>query len=91
MLAKELFVGTLEQRIGVVANLGMTGPPAERVAAGMDDSMGQAVLSLLRSAAQPAMADAGRDLAEARRRLGLALIARVSSVLALSALVMRKR
>jgi hypothetical protein len=53
----------------------MTGPAAERVAAGMDDGMGRAVLSLLRSAAQPVMADAGRGLAEARQRPGLALIA----------------
>jgi hypothetical protein len=41
----------------------------------MDDGMGQAVLSLLRSAAQPVMANAGRGLARARRRPGLALIA----------------
>lgn len=54
---------------------GRTGPAAERVAAGMDDGMGQAVLSLLRSAAQPVMANAGRGLARARRRPGLALIA----------------
>jgi hypothetical protein len=74
-LAKDLFAGTLEERIGVVANLGMTGPAAERVAAGMDEGMGQAVLSLLRSAAQPVMAHAGRGLARARRRPGLALIA----------------
>jgi hypothetical protein len=52
----------------------MTGPTAERVAAGMEEGMGQAVLSLLR-AAQPVMADAGRGLAQARRRPGLALIA----------------
>ena len=72
---KEIFGGTLAQRLEVVGALGMTGPVAERVAAGMDDGMGRAVLSLLRSAAQPAMADAGRGLAKARQRPGLALIA----------------
>lgn len=72
---KELFGGTLEQRLKVVRALGMTGPAAVRVAAGMDDDMGRAVLSLLRSAAQPVMADAGRGLAKARQRPGLALIA----------------
>ena len=71
---KELFGGTLEERAHVVAGLGMTGPAAERVAAGLDDGMGRAVLSLLRSAAQPVMADAGRGLANARQRPGLALI-----------------
>lgn len=73
--AKQIYSGTLEERLGVVESLGMTGPAAVRVAAGMDDGMGQAVLSLLRSAAQPVMADAGRGLAAARQRPGLALIA----------------
>jgi hypothetical protein len=40
----------------------------------MDDGMGQVVLSLLRSAAQPVMAGIGRGLAAARQRPGLALI-----------------
>lgn len=72
---KELFGGTLEQRIAVVGSLGMTGPTAVRVAAGMDDGMGTAVLSLLRSAAQPAMAQIGRGLSKARQRKGLAIVA----------------
>lgn len=72
---KELFGGDLQQRLAVVARLGMTGRVAERVAAGLDDGMGRAVLSLLRSAAQPVMAEAGRGLASARQRPGLALIA----------------
>lgn len=72
---KELFGGTLEQRRAVVESLGMTGPTADRVAAGMDDDMGRAVLSLLRSAIQPVMADAGRNLGKAAQRPGLALLA----------------
>jgi pimeloyl-ACP methyl ester carboxylesterase len=55
--------------------LGMTGRMAERVAAGMDPEMGRAVLKLLRSARQPAMAEAGRLLPSAAQRPGLALIA----------------
>jgi pimeloyl-ACP methyl ester carboxylesterase len=72
---KELFGGSPEERSAVVTRLGMTGPVAERIAAGMDDGMGRAVLTLLRSAAQPVMAEAGRGLADARRRPGLALLA----------------
>lgn len=71
----ELFGGTLDQRRAVVEALGMTGPTADRVAAGMDGGMGRAVLSLLRSAIQPVMADAGRNLAKAAQRPGLALLA----------------
>lgn len=72
---RQIFGGTLEHRLAVAAGIGMTGPAAERVAAGFDDGMGQAVLSLLRSAAQPVMADAGRGLVAARQRPGLALLA----------------
>lgn len=48
---------------------------AEWVAAGMDPEMGRAVLKLLRSARQPAMAEAGQLLPSAAQRPGLALIA----------------
>jgi pimeloyl-ACP methyl ester carboxylesterase len=72
---KELFGGTFENRLAVTAMIGMNGPVTERVAAGIDDGMGRAVLTLLRSAAQPVMAEAGRGLANARQRPGLALIA----------------
>lgn len=72
---RQIFGGTLEHRLAVAAGIGMTGPAAERVAVGFDDGMGQAVLSLLRSAAQPVMADAGRGLVAARQRPGLALLA----------------
>lgn len=72
---KKLYGGSLQQRLEVVASLGMEGPVAERVAAGMDAGMGAAVLLLLRSAAQPVMATAGRGLGSARQCPGLALIA----------------
>jgi pimeloyl-ACP methyl ester carboxylesterase len=72
---QELWGGNLEQRLAVTSALGMTGRMAERVAAGMDPEMGRAVLKLLRSARQPAMAEAGRLLPSAAQRPGLALIA----------------
>jgi pimeloyl-ACP methyl ester carboxylesterase len=71
----KLFGGAFDERLAVVTRLGMTGPVAERVAAGIDDGMGRAVLTLLRSAAQPVMAEAGRGLGNARQRPGLALLA----------------
>jgi pimeloyl-ACP methyl ester carboxylesterase len=73
--AREIFGGDVEQRLAVTAGLGMTGRMSERVAAGMDDTMGRAVLALLRSARQPAMAEAGESLPSAAQRPGLALIA----------------
>jgi pimeloyl-ACP methyl ester carboxylesterase len=72
---KQLFGGSLDDRRAVVTRIGMAGPVAERVAAGLDDEMGRAVLTLLRSAAEPAMAEAGRGLVDAGQRPGLALIA----------------
>lgn len=72
---QELWGGDLQQRLAVASGLGMTGRMAERVAAGMDLEMGSAVLALLRAAAQPAMAEAGRNLPNAAQRPGLALIA----------------
>ncbi|MEJ8573801.1 alpha/beta hydrolase [Microbaculum marinum] len=72
---REIWGGDLEQRLSVASSLGMTGRMAERVAAGMDPEMGGAVLKLLRSARQPAMAEAGRLLPGAAERPGLALIA----------------
>lgn len=76
----EIFGGDLQQRLAVVAGLDMTGPAAERIAAGIDAGMGDAVLSLLRSAAQPVMANAGQGLAAARSRPGLALVAGADQV-----------
>lgn len=72
---QEIWGGDLHQRLAVTSALGMTGRMAERVAAGMDPEMGRAVLALLRSARQPAMAEAGRLLPDAAQRPGLALIA----------------
>jgi hypothetical protein len=44
-------------------NAAITGPVAERLAAGFDAELGRALLSLLRSAVQPVMAEAGAEIA----------------------------
>ena len=72
---QEIWGGDLEQRLAVAAGLGITGRMAERLAAGLDPTMGNAVLKLLRAARQPVMSSAGRDLSNAAERPGLALIA----------------
>ena len=58
--AKEIFGGTLAPRLEVVGALGMTGPAAERVAAGMDD--GQVPRKRLRWAGPGGAPDALNDL-----------------------------
>ncbi|WP_221357983.1 alpha/beta fold hydrolase [Streptomyces beigongshangae] len=72
---RQLFGGDLDRRRQVVAGLGITGDAGEAVAAAIGPEMGRAVLSLLRSAAQPAMSRFGEDLGKARAAPGLALIA----------------
>ncbi|MER5549317.1 alpha/beta hydrolase [Streptomyces sp. NPDC002589] len=71
----ELFGGAFEQKLAVVHGMGIAGIAAERFVTGFDESLGRAVLSLLRSAVQPVMTEAGSGLAKARQRPGLALIA----------------
>jgi len=50
------------------------GAAADRVAAAFDATMGRCILALYRSAAQPAMANWGRDLPNAAARPGLAIV-----------------
>ncbi len=70
----ELFTGPFERRIAVANGMGITGPVAERLAAGFDETLGGAVLTLLRSAVQPTMSDLGRQLHLAGQRPGLVMI-----------------
>lgn len=62
-------------RVALLASIGI--PPAigERLVAAGDAEMGRCVLALYRSAAQPAMAQWGTELAGAATRPGLAIIA----------------
>lgn len=62
-------------RVASYELIGIPRPVGERLLAVTDATMGECVLALYRSAAQPAMALWGRELAEAATRPGLALIA----------------
>ncbi len=70
-----LLGGTTEQRAAYLVGRGIAEPVASRLAAGQDEAMGRAILALYRSAAQPVMADLGRELPAAARRPGLCLLA----------------
>lgn len=65
----------LEARAQRYESLGMSPAIARKVAAGANEDMGQAILALYRSAAQPVMRDLGGGLPRATARPGLALIA----------------
>ena len=61
-------------RVEYFKSLGMTRAVARAVVAGQDKTMGHCILSLYRSAAQPAMEEFGRLLPQAAARPGLVLI-----------------
>lgn len=67
--------GTPEERAALYAEAGMSTDVATKIAEGQGPDMGRAILLLYRSAAQPAMADAGRDLEKAAARPGLSILA----------------
>lgn len=69
------FGAPVETRTEVLVQRGMSRPVAERIAVAQDEAMGRAVLALYRSAAQPVMAELGRNLEHASQRPGLALLA----------------
>ncbi|HET6258945.1 alpha/beta hydrolase [Pseudonocardia sp.] len=64
----------VEQAAAALADRGMTPAVAARVAAGFDAVMGECILALYRSAAQPVMAELGTGLEAAAARPGLALL-----------------
>ena len=57
-----------------MAARGISGPVAEKLAAAQGPDMGRAILAFYRSAAQPTMAELGRNLPAAAQRPGLAII-----------------
>jgi len=67
--------GTTAQRAASLVGRGIPAPVAEQLAAADGATMGRAILALYRSAAQPVMAELGRDLPAAARRPGLCLLA----------------
>ena len=67
--------GTVNDRAEQMAALGIPMEVATAIAAEQGPEMGRAILLLYRSAAQPAMAEAGRALENAAARPGLSLLA----------------
>ena len=74
-LVNTMLGGTLEDRAGQMAALGIPTDIATSIAAAQGPEMGRAILLLYRSARQPAMAEAGRGLEAAAARPGLSLLA----------------
>jgi len=64
----------VEQRVEAFVGLGMTPEAARSCAEAADADMGRCILALYRSAAQPGLADVGRDLEPLRARPGLVVI-----------------
>jgi pimeloyl-ACP methyl ester carboxylesterase len=67
--------GSVEDRAAQLEALGIPREIGTRIAAAQGPEMGRAILALYRSAVQPAMAEAGRDLDKARARPGLSILA----------------
>lgn len=71
----DLLGGTVGKRTERMVRGGISRPVAARLAAAQGPEMGRAILAFYRSAAQPVMAELGRDLPAAAARPGLAIIA----------------
>ncbi|MEV7096839.1 alpha/beta hydrolase [Amycolatopsis sp. NPDC051045] len=74
------FGSTVEERAAVLVERGMEGAVAARVAAGQDEAMGRAVLTLYRSAAAAGAPGLGLPLERAAARPGLAVLATADHV-----------
>jgi pimeloyl-ACP methyl ester carboxylesterase len=74
-LVDTMMGGTLQERADRLVGLGVTPDVATKLAAAAGAEMGRAILLLYRSARQPAIAQAGRDLEKAAARPGLSLLA----------------
>jgi pimeloyl-ACP methyl ester carboxylesterase len=74
-LVNTMLGGTLQGRAEQLAALGIPIDIATSIAGEQGPDMGRAILLLYRSAAQPAMAEAGRALEAAAARPGLSLLA----------------
>jgi pimeloyl-ACP methyl ester carboxylesterase len=74
-LVDTMLGGSIEDRAAQMTALRIPLDIATSIAAEQDPDMGRAILLLYRSAAQPAMAEAGRALGNARARPGLSLLA----------------
>ncbi|MCH9667613.1 MAG: alpha/beta hydrolase [Actinomycetia bacterium] len=74
-LLENMMGGGLSARTELMASFGIPSDIAEAIAQQQNDDMAKAILALYRSAAQPAMAEAGRALGSAAARPGLSLLA----------------
>lgn len=74
-LIESFLGGTPEERAAMYALGGMPEDVGLRIARGQGPDMGRAVLLVYRSATQPALSDAGRDLENAAARPGLSVLA----------------
>lgn len=74
-LVNMMLDGTVADRAERMCALGIPPDIATSIAAAQGPEMGRAILSLYRSARQPAMAEAGRELEKAAARPGLSLLA----------------
>ncbi|MUL63793.1 alpha/beta hydrolase [Mycobacterium sp. CBMA 234] len=74
-LVDTMLGGTVEDRVAQMTTLGIPLAIATSMAEEQGPAMGRAILALYRSARQPAMAEAGRALENARARPGLSLLA----------------
>jgi pimeloyl-ACP methyl ester carboxylesterase len=74
-LVEALLGGTVDDRTERMASMGIPPDVAAAIAAEQGPEMGQAILTLYRTAAQPAIAEAGRALENAAARPGLSLLA----------------
>ncbi len=70
-----MMAGSSEERIAAVAAMGVGPEIAPALVAAQNADMGAAILRLYRSAAQPALAEAGVALENAAARPGLAILA----------------
>ncbi|MFI6047704.1 alpha/beta fold hydrolase [Nocardia sp. NPDC051321] len=66
--------GTVGDRVERMVAVGLARPVATRIAAAQGPEMGRAILAFYRSAAQPTMAELGRNLPAAAERPGLAVL-----------------
>ena len=74
-LVDDMMGASLEEQAERLMGLGLTPEVATKMAAGAGAEMGRAILLLYRSARQPAIAQAGRDLEKAAARAGLSVLA----------------
>lgn len=74
--AVEAMIGaSFDDRVALITGMGISSAVATELALALGPEMGRAILALYRSAAQPALAEAGRMLANATARPGLSLLA----------------